>query len=244
MTIGQFGADKASAIDFNDEIDFWSRQLSEHALFVHLGLLDMPLRTRAQELHEQWELYRQSRKGLPTREIAGRALGLAMDTRSFLGHVYERLGKGQWIGWLFPLFIDHIRREGDYFIEVLQHKPQEPEVVCKNWLVFMAEHAAFAAHLLDPVESAKIRQATAFIGQFEKLHAGCAAMNEQLLSLTEKTGKELDQYFAGLGVGTAKLKSIIHPALAEHILREGRRFLMIVDRIKTEITPGAHPSLA
>jgi hypothetical protein len=60
MTIGTFGADKTASIDFSDEIDFWSRQLSEHALFVHLGLLDLPLRTRAQELHEQWELYRQS----------------------------------------------------------------------------------------------------------------------------------------------------------------------------------------
>jgi len=231
-------------IDYPDEIEFWSRQLSEHALFVHLGLMDQPLRIRAQELHQQWEDFRQARKGLPAREVAGRALGLALDTRSFLGHVYERLGKGQWIGWLFPLFIDHIRREGDYFIEVLQHKTPDAETTCKNWLVFMAEHAAFAAHLLDPVESAKIRQATAFIGEFERLHGGCAAINGQLLALTEKTGKDLDQYFMQLGIGTPKLKSIIHPVLAEHVVREGKRFLMIVERIKIEIAPTAHSSLA
>lgn len=237
-----FGA--TPTIDFSDEIDFWSRQLSEHALFVHLGLLDHALRTRGQELHQAWETFRQSRKGLPSREVAGRALGLAMDTRSFLGHAHDRLKKGQWIGWLFPLFVDHIRREGDYFIEVLQHKTQEPDAICRTWLVFMAEHAAFAAHLLDPTEAAKIRQATAFIGEFEKLHAGCAAINEQLLLLTDKTGKDLNQYFNSLGVGTPNLKSIIHPVLAEHVLREGRRFLMIVDRIKTEISPPGKSSLA
>lgn len=238
-----FGA-AAPTIDFSDEIDFWSRQLSEHVLFVNLGLLDPALRTRAQELHQMWDAFRQSRQGIPAREVSGRALALALDTRSLLVHVNERLGKGQWIGWLFPLFIDHLRREGDFFIDILQHKSNTPEATCKTWLVFMAEHAAFAAHLLDPTESEKIRQATAFIGEFERLHAGCAAMNEQLMVLTEKTGKDLDKYFSGLGVGTPSLKSIIHPVIAEHILREGKRFLAIVNKIKIEISPSGKSSLA
>jgi hypothetical protein len=225
-----FGA--APAVDFNDEIEFWSRQLSEHALFVHLGLLDMPLRTRALELHQQWEAYRQARKGLPPLEASGRALGLALDTRGLLVHVYDRLAKGQWIGWLWPLFIDHIRREGDYFIDIMQHKTPNAENTCKTWLVFMAEHAAFAAHLLDPTEAAKIRAATAYIGEFERLHGGCNALNEQLLTMTVKAGKDLDNYFTQLGVGSPQLKSIIHPVLAEHVVREGKRFLTIVEQMK------------
>jgi hypothetical protein len=237
-----FGA--TPTVDFADEIDFWSRQISEHALFVHLGLLDMPLRTRGLELHQQWEAFRQTRKDLPPREVPGRALALALDTRGFLNHVHDRLSKGQWIGWLWPLFVDHLRREGDYFIDILQHKATAPETACKNWLVFMAEHAAFAAHLLDPTEGAKIRQATAFIGEFERLHGGCAAINEQLLNLTTKAGNDLDQYFTRLGVGSPKLRSIIHPVLAEHVVREGKRFLTIVERIKTELTPSGRTSLA
>lgn len=230
-----FGA--TPPVDYDNEIEFWSRQLSEHALFVHLGILDQPLRIRALELHQAWEEYRKIRKNLPPREINGRALALAIDTKSFLSHVYDRLAKGQWIGWLWPLFIDHIRREGDYFIDVMQHKAHDAESTCKTWIVFMAEHAAFAAHLLDPTEAQKIRQATTFIGEFERLHGGCNAMNEQLLTMTAKAGKELDTYFASLGVGSAQLKSIIHPVLAEHVVREGRRFLGIVDQLKAQISP-------
>jgi hypothetical protein len=233
-----FGAAPPS-IDYVDEIDFWSRQLSEHALFSHLGLQDQPLRIRAMELHQQWEAFRQSRSGLPSREVSGRALALALDTRSFLSHVHERLVKGQWLGWLFPLFVDHIRREGDYFIDILQHKTLAAEDVCKTWIVFMAEHAAFAAHLLDPTEAQKIRQATAFIGSFEKLHAGCNAINDQLLVMTTQAGKELDQYFTHLDVGSPRLKSIIHPALAKHVIREGQRFLTTVDQLKTQIASTA-----
>jgi hypothetical protein len=236
----------APTTDFNDEIDFWSRQLQEHCLFVHLDLHDMALKTRAQELYQLWDQFRQHRKNMPSAEVAGHALGLALDTRGLLVHVHDRLTKGQWIGNLFPLFVDHVRREGDYFIEIMQHKASDTATTYKNWLVFMAEHAAFTAHLLDPTESAKIRQATAFIGEFERLHNGCGAINAQLIQLTETAGKELDSYFAQLGVGTPKLRSIIHPVLAEHVIREGKRFLMIIDKIKIGVAsiPSHTSSLA
>lgn len=238
-----FGAG-AAAVDYNDEIEFWSRQLSEHALFAHLGILDQALRVRALELHQQWEAYRKMRKNLPPLDASAQALALALETRGFLMHVYDRLSKGQWIGWLWPLFIDHIRREGDWFIDIMQHKAHDGVSTCKTWIVFMAEHAAFAAHLLDPTEAAKIRQATTYIGEFERLHGGCNAMNEQLLTMTTKAGTELDQYFSQLGVGGPQLKSIIHPALAEHVVREGRRFLTVVEKLKNEIGPAGRPTLA
>jgi hypothetical protein len=230
-----FGNGKdASSINYDDEIDFWSRQLSEHALFMQLGLQDPALRVRANELHELWEQFRSVRPKMTTRDAAIQAVNLAMETRSLLLHVLDRLDKGQWLGWLWPLFVDHIRREGDYFIEQLQHKTFDVGDECQIWLQFMAEHAAFAAHLLDPTEAARIRDATAFIGNFEQLHNGCAAINPQLLDLTQKAGAELDQYFTSLPVGTPKLKSIIHPVLAAHVIREGQRFLEVVRRLKSE----------
>jgi hypothetical protein len=222
-------------IDFDDEIQFWSRQLSEHALFLQLGLVDQPLKVRASELHEMWEQFRKGLARMSTRDAATQALALAMETRSFKSHVLDRLSKGQWLGWIWPLFVDHTRREGDYFIGRLQHQPLDIGDECQTWLQFMAEHAAFAAHLLDPTEAAKIRQAGTFISEFERLHGGCAALNGQLLDLTDKAGKDLDQYFARLGVGTPQLKSIIHPVLAEHVVREGRRFLEVVKRLKGEV---------
>lgn len=228
----------ASTIDFADEINFWSRQLAEHALFLQLGLVDTPLKIRAQELHEQWQQLHNTLSKLPVREAAAEALRLAIELRGLQNHLLERQAKGQWIGWLWPLFIDHTRREGDYFIGRLQHKMLSSENECQTWLTFMAEHAAFTAHLLDPTEGGSIQRATGFITEFERLRGGCAALNGQLLEFTEKAGVGLDNYLKNLGVGTPQLKSIIHPVLAEHVMREGQRFLQEVRRLKNSLATG------
>lgn len=211
-----------STMNVKDEIDFWSRQLSEHALFLNLGLDDPSLKKRADRLHTQWEVFRSGTRAPKD------AIALALLTRELLSEVYSRLTAGEWLGWIWPLFVDHIRREGDYFISKLQGTAISTPTECGTWLQFMAEHAAFAAHLLDPVEVAKIRQATKFIGDFETLHGGCAQFNTQLQAMSERAGKALDAYFTTLGVGTANVQSIIHPVLAEHVVREGRRFLKVI----------------
>ena len=208
-----------------EDIEFWSRQLAEHALFMRLGLEDPVLKARAEQLHQAWKMFRQGPRALLE------AIRLVHALRDLQLEVHARLVRGEWLGWLWPLFVDHIRREGDYFLGTLQHTGRDPVSECQIWMTFMAEHAAFAAHLLDPSEADKIRQALQAQGQFGELFRSCASgVNDQLLALTQRSGADLDEYMTGLGIGKpGGAKSTIHPILAEHVVREGRRFLQIVE---------------
>lgn len=211
-----------------DDIDFWSRQLSEHALFMHLGIDDKRLKGEASRLHNQWENYRRGPQTVPD------AIALTLETRDFKMEVHGRLVAGEWLGWLWPLFVDHIRREGDYFLGKLQGEMLSDAEECKTWITFMGEHAAFAMHLLDPSEAARIGQALVLLGNFNQLWQGCGtAMNQQLLSLTTRSGQDLDAYLKDLGVGKpGGARSIIHPVLLSHVVREGHRFLQTMQALQ------------
>ena len=219
-----YGVISGVALPIADDIDFWSRQLSEHALFMQLGLNDKRLKGIAERLHNEWENYRRG-----PRTVAN-AITLVRSTRDFKTEVHSRLVAGEWLGWLWPLFVDHIRREGDYFLGKLEGKMLSDADECATWITFMGEHAAFAAHLLDPSEAARIQQAIALLGNFNQLWQGCStSMNQQLLSLTTRSGLDLDAYLKSLGIGKpGAARSIINPVLAEHVVREGQRFLITI----------------
>lgn len=220
-----------SMMPIGDDIEFWSRQIAEHCLFIQLGLDNKELKRRAEQLHQAWEGFRRS-----SREVRD-AIGLVLSTRDLKTEIHTRLLRGEWLGWLWPLFIDHIRREGDYFFGALQGTKFDPVTECQIWLTFMAEHAAFAAHLLDPSEAARIRQALQAQEQLGGLFHDCGkGVSDQLLSLTQRSGMDLDAYLGALGVGKPDgAKSIIHPVLAEHVVREGRRFLQTMQALQQEL---------
>ena len=217
-----------SLMPLADDVEFWSRQASEHALFMQLGLDDKVLKRRSERLHTSWEHFRRGPRRVPD------AVALVLAGRELKMEVHARLSQGEWLGWLWPLFIDHVRREEDYFLGALQGTRLDPKTECQIWLTFMAEHAAFAAHLLDPSEADRIRQALEMQGTLGELFRGCqSTMGEQLLSLTQRSGMDLDAYLNALGVGKpGGAKSIIHPVLAEHVVREGRRFLQTMQMIR------------
>lgn len=207
-----------------DEIGFWARQLSEHALFFHLGLEEPDLKQSALLLHEQWEFFRSGESG-------ENVLDLCAELRDFKSTLLSRLAQGEWLGWIWFTFVEHTRRELDLFVMHLRAQTFDSSELC-DWLRFMAEHAAFAAHLLDPVEAAKVREATAVVGKFSDLCRSCSSVTPQLLSLSHRAGKELDAWLGSSGLGTASTKSIVHPVLAEHVVREGRRFLQTVEALR------------
>lgn len=239
MTYSPF-ATVGSMMPVADDIDFWSRQISEHALFMSLGLVDKDLKRRAEGLHNSWEAFRRG----PRR--VNDAIPLVLTTQDFKTHVLTRLNAGEFLGWLFPLFIDHIRREGDYFLAALRGQKFDPCTETQIWLTFMAEHAAFASHLLDPSEAEQIRRALELQSQLGALFHNCeSTIGEQLKMLSLKSGQDLDAYFNGLGIGKpGGAKSVIHPVLAEHVVREGRRFLQTMQMLQPAASMAAMPPMA
>jgi len=226
-----------AGFDMQGEIDFWigtdkqAGSVTEHALFMNLLLVEQPWKTDAANLHTDLEKFRKNRGPMSLSDQATMAIELTMKLRAFLMACHDTLVGGRWLGWCYPLFVDHIRREGDYFIQKLANKDKEPAgtELC-SVLRFAGEHAVFAMHLLDPTEARKIQEARVLLGRFLELGDCCKSVEPALIEMSLRCEKDLDFYLGSL---KPKTRSIIHPLLAAHVIREGKRFVEITERLGT-----------
>jgi hypothetical protein len=158
----------------------------------------------------------------------------------------------------YPLLVDHISREAAYFANRLKElnegklAPTPDAVIEENvfFLRIMADHAKFIGHLLDPSERKLVEQAREFGHDFDKLlfqAIDLGSMRPQsetqpildqfldqnrvsVVSLRDfkKTAREL--------IEACRIKSNIHPLLADHTFREASRFLDIIDMFEANLT--------
>ena len=81
----------------------------------------------------------------------------------------------------------------------------------------MGEHADFVAHLLDPEERALVAKAMDTSKAFRGMR-GQAVPKATALSAVDQI---IDfKVAAARGINAGQIKSIIHPALADHVRRE------------------------
>ena len=133
----------------------------------------------------------------------------------------QAAGRLQSLVW--PSFFEHTAREAERFTKRLdQFSRGDTSINIKEaaefWTIIMGEHADFIAHLLDPEESALIRKAMQTSDAFRRMHKSVPSSKgpvEQAVDdiIDFKTAAEK-------GIQTGKIKSIIHPALADHVRRE------------------------
>ena len=159
--------------------------------------------------------------------------------------------QGRMFTFNFPLLIIHIRREAIFYIQHLERLQrreainfvQEAIEEEKFWNRQMAEHAEFISHLLDPTESDLILKANNFAGEFDRLEDIAQGGGEGILTLGQLTGETIaatralrDFKAAGTeGLLTCKIKSIIIPLLADHVLREANHYLRILYMSKYDL---------
>lgn len=158
----------------------------------------------------------------------------------------------------FPLLVDHTSREANYFrkrlIELNEGKLKPlPDAIIKENVFFlriMADHAKFIGHLLDPSERKLVDMAREFSNDFDQLLF--QATDLESMKPQSKTGPLLDQFLDQNRVSVVslrdfkktardlieecKIKSIIHPLLADHVFREAERFLEIIDMFEAHLT--------
>ncbi|OLN22990.1 hypothetical protein BTO30_06970 [Domibacillus antri] len=157
----------------------------------------------------------------------------------------------------FALLVDHISREAAYFANRLKElnegklKPLPEAIIKENvfFLKIMADHAKFIGHLLDPSERKLVEQAREFSYDFDQLlyqtidldsmrpHSETRPILNQFLDENrvsvvslrnfKKTAKDL--------IEECKIKSNIHPLLADHVFREAERFLHIIDMFEASL---------
>jgi hypothetical protein len=158
----------------------------------------------------------------------------------------------------FPLLVDHVSREAFYFRNRLSElntgtlDPLPDAIINENvfFLRIMADHAKFIGHLLDPSERQLVEQARSFSQDFDQLlfqardldsmrpQSQTIPLLDQFLDQNrisvqslrdfKKTAREL--------IESCRIKSIIHPLLADHVFREAERFLFIIDMLDNSLT--------
>jgi len=142
----------------------------------------------------------------------------------------------------YPLLIDHILREAEMYQSHIQNlekgMPIDDNVKATElfWDQIMMEHALFIRGLLDPTENALIRKANDFAHEYDDLleQARTAAdrtMEEVTQSTLEETMKYRDFKVAGTkGIAECKIRSIILPLLADHVLRESNHYIRLLEQ--------------
>ncbi|MFB5663982.1 DUF2935 domain-containing protein [Alteribacillus sp. HJP-4] len=155
----------------------------------------------------------------------------------------------------FPLLIDHISREAAYFANRLEElnegtlTPVPVAIIEENvfFLKIMADHAKFIGHLLDPSERKLVGQAREFSHDFDQLVF--QAIDLDSMRPQSETPPLLDQFLdqnkisvvslrdfkktARELIEACRIKSNIHPLLADHTFREAERFIEIIDRFES-----------
>jgi Domain of unknown function (DUF2935) len=158
----------------------------------------------------------------------------------------------------FPLLVDHTSREAAYFANRLielnegQLKPLPAAIIQENvfFLRIMADHAKFIGHLLDPSERKLVEQAREFSHDFDQLlyqavdlesmrpQSETVPLLDQFLDENRVSVKSLREFkkTARDLIEACRIKSIIHPLLADHVFREADRFMHIIDMFEAELT--------
>lgn len=101
------------------------------------------------------------------------------------------------------------------------------------WNRIMMEHAMFIRGLLDPGEEALLHAADGFTADYKRLLDACAVSNDKMIS--DGQARMLTQKFrdfkqAGVeGIEACKIRSIILPLLADHVLREANHYLRLLE---------------
>ncbi len=144
----------------------------------------------------------------------------------------------------YPLLIQHITNEARMYHDLLSKIENREQITNEYlykqelfWNNIMKEHAEFIRGLLDPTEKSLIVTANDFADKYE------AILNSLNLNrLTDASLKETIDFRNFKVVGeeailNCKLKSIIIPLLADHIVREANHFIKLLRKYHNIPTP-------
>ena len=145
---------------------------------------------------------------------------------------------GQIFTMNYPLLLEHITREAKLYREYVCRLEQEGDLDCRSmaeleqfWNQIMMEHALFIRGLLDPAEEELIKTAHGFAEDFCCLLERSRCAHDQTLTreTREKVCALRDFKAAGThGIEEARIRSVILPLLADHVLREANHYLRLL----------------
>lgn len=228
-------------VDFSiAENAFWNEQLMEHAVFFGMLMPGPELADeRAQAERFQKTFADQLQKSKTARLDRSNYAAFNRMTVEMVKPFVDWKRKngqlqasGQLKSLTWSTFFDHTANEADRFARRLEQFSRgdtsaDMQETAKFWTMIMGEHADFIAHLLDPEERELIQKAMQTSGAFHQMHNATPMSKDPL----EKAVNDIIDFktAAGKGIQTGKIKSIIHPTLADHVRREA---LKAADELK------------
>lgn len=138
----------------------------------------------------------------------------------------------------YPLLIEHILREAKLYrdyVDTLECTGELPDRSMKEtecfWNRIMMEHALFIRGLLDPTETELFCSADDFAKEFAQLLECCRSAHDQTMtSGSLETAIRLRDFKAAgaQGIQECKIRSVILPLLADHVLREANHYIRLL----------------
>lgn len=214
---------------------FWGEQLMEHAMFFAMMMPGPELagpRGEAETFQRQLADHLGRLRGTRldrTNYVAFNTSTIDLATR--LNEYKHRMEQAQASGRIrslaWPSFFDHTRKEGLRFTTRLAqlnggNAAFDRREVVPFWADKMEEHSLFIDQLLDPDEALLKEVSRTSADAFAKLEKAPVGSKDPALAAAQtiidfKTAAEK-------GIMAGQIKSIIHPALADHVRREAIRF--------------------
>lgn len=143
----------------------------------------------------------------------------------------------------YPLLIEHILREANMYrthlttLENGRNPADNIQEIELFWDRIMMEHAMFIRGLLDPTEGDLINASNDYANDYAELIQETQRATDMTFdSITDKTLQETIKYrdfkTAGTtGINECKIRSIILPLLADHVLREANHYIRLLRQI-------------
>jgi hypothetical protein len=237
---------------------FWLRIMKEHAYFLGEGFSrrDKQLIQQTDRFYHFFEQQEKRAHQTPNDVTAVRKLNedtiqLVFGFRNFKRNLLIMIVNCQVAGFNFPLLVDHIAREAEYFMRTLKKlnegvlDPIQDSIIKENvfWLKIMMEHSRFIASLLDQSERNLVHTASKFGDDFEVLLNQARDVESMLLKRkptypiigklnqdSENATVEL-RNFKQVGLDLIKscqIRNVIDPLLADHVVREANHFLSMI----------------
>ena len=214
---------------------FWGEQLMEHAMFFAMLMPGPELagpRGDAERFQRQFadHLAKLRASRLDRSNYAAfnnRTLGLANALIDYKARMEAAQVSGAIRSLVWPTFFQHTRNEAVRFTRRLAqlnggNAAFNRREVVPFWADKMEEHSLFVAHLLDPTEKALKTAAETSADSFARLEATPVGSKDPALAAAQTI---IDfKVAAEKGIQAGQIKSIIHPALADHVRREAVRF--------------------
>jgi hypothetical protein len=237
---------------------FWLRIMKEHAYFLGEGFSrrEKQLVQQTDRFYHFFEQQEKRAHQTPNDVTAVRKLNedtiqLVYGFRNFKRNLLIMIVNCKVAGFNFPLLVDHIAREAEYFMRTLKKfnegilDPIQDAIIKENvfWLKIMMEHSRFIASLLDQSERNLVHTASKFGDDFEVLLNQARDVESILLKRkptypiigklnqdSENATVEL-RNFKKVGLDLIKscqIRNVIDPLLADHVVREANHFLSMI----------------